>query len=117
MDRGYKGHGYTGDETVHIAGNSIEELTKAQIERAKRRSAIEPKIGHLKDDNRMRRCFLKGLGGDDRNAVLSAAVSNMKKLLNLIAGQLLFILEKSLCWRVSGSHSTRTCGNIDILAQ
>ena len=108
LDRGYKGHDYRGDATVHIAGNSTEDLTKAQINRAKRRSAVEPKIGHLKDDNRMRRCFLKGLEGDDRNAVLSAAASNMKKLLNLIVGQLLLMLTKSLWWRVSGSHSTRT---------
>ncbi|MEE9312981.1 MAG: hypothetical protein V3V10_11290, partial [Planctomycetota bacterium] len=115
LDRGYQGHGYAGDAIVHIAGGSIEELTKAQIKRAKRRSAIEPKIGHLKDDNRMRRCFLKGLEGDDRNAVLSAAASNMKKLLNLIVGQLLLMLTKSLWWRVLGHHSPQTCGDIDIL--
>ncbi len=60
---------------------------------------------------------LEGLEGDDRNAVLSAAASNMKKLLNLIVGQLLLMLTRSLWWRVLGSHGTRTSGNIDILAQ
>ncbi len=117
LDRGYKGHDYKGDARVHIAGGSIEELTKAQAKRAKRRSAIEPKIGHLKDDNRMRRCFLKGLKGDDRNAVLSAAASNMKKLLNLIVGQLLFVLEKSLWWRVLTAQASKTIRIYNICTQ
>jgi IS5 family transposase len=46
-----------------------------------RRSAIEPKIGHLKADNCMNRCFLRGLTGDAINAVLAAAGSNLRKLL------------------------------------
>jgi len=46
---------------------------------------VEPKIGHLKSDNRLGRCFLKGKTGDAINAVLAAAGSNMQKLLKLIA--------------------------------
>ena len=46
---------------------------------------MEPKIGHLKSDHRMRRCFLKGLIGDAINAVLAAAGSNLLKLLRAIA--------------------------------
>ena len=42
---------------------------------------MEPKIGHLKNDNRMKRCFLKALIGDEINAVLAAAASNLQKLL------------------------------------
>jgi len=39
----------------------------------RRRAAVEPVIGHLKDDHRMRRNHLKGRGGDRINAVLAAA--------------------------------------------
>jgi hypothetical protein len=39
----------------------------------KRRSAIEPVIGHLKSEGHLARCYLKGRAGDAANAVLSAA--------------------------------------------
>ena len=47
----------------------------------KRRSAIEPTIGHLKNERRMGRNQLKGTEGDRVNAVLSAAAMNFSKLL------------------------------------
>ena len=81
VDKGYRGHGYQGPATVHIAGSSSRGLTRTIQCRRKRRSAIEPKIGHLKSDCRMGRCFLRGLRGDAINAVLAAAGSNLRKLL------------------------------------
>jgi hypothetical protein len=60
--------------------------------RRKRRSAVEPKIGHLKSDHRMQRCFLKGLIGDAINATLAAAGSNLLKLLRALAHALIFWL-------------------------
>jgi len=47
----------------------------------KRRAAIEPGIGHLKREHRMDRCRLKGIEGDQFNAILSAAGMNFGKLL------------------------------------
>jgi transposase, IS5 family len=47
----------------------------------KRRAAIEPSIGHLKEERRMERNRLKGTEGDRLNAVLSAAGMNFAKLL------------------------------------
>ena len=38
----------------------------------RRRAAVEPVIGHLKDDHRTRRNHLKGRDGDRINAVLAA---------------------------------------------
>lgn len=84
VDKGYRGHDYTGDATVHLAGSSHRGLTRTKRKRRRRRSAIEPKIGHLKSDNRMRRCFLRGLTGDAINAVLAAAGSNLRKLLGAL---------------------------------
>jgi transposase, IS5 family len=81
VDKGYRGHGYQGPATIHIAGSGSRGLTRTIQRRRRRRSAIEPKIGHLKADNRMSRCFLRGLRGDAINAVLAAAGSNLRKLL------------------------------------
>ena len=46
----------------------------------RRRAAVEPVIGHLKDDHRMRRNYLKGRSGDRINAVLAAAGYNFSLL-------------------------------------
>ena len=92
VDKGYRGHDYQGEATVHIAGSSTKKLSRAKKKRRKRRSAVEPKIGHLKSDNRMRRCFLKGLAGDAINAILAAAGSNLQKLLRAIGSALIFWL-------------------------
>jgi IS5 family transposase len=50
----------------------------------RRRAAIEPVIGHLKDDHRMRRNYLKGRDGDRINAVLAAAGYNFSLLLRWV---------------------------------
>ena len=92
VDKGYRGHGYAGEASVHISGSSTRRLTRTQKKRRKRRSAVEPKIGHLKSDNRMGRCFLKGLVGDEINAILAAAGSNLQKLLRTIVRALTFSL-------------------------
>ena len=85
VDKGYRGHDYEGDATVHISGSSKKKLTRTQKKRRRRRSAVEPKIGHLKSDNRMGRCFLSGVVGDEINAILAACGSNLSKLLGAIA--------------------------------
>ena len=96
VDKGYRGNHYNGDATVHISGSSSRQLTRTLKKRRKRRSAVEPKIGHLKSDNRMGRCFLKGLTGDEINAVLAAAGSNRQKQLLAIAHALVFWLVRRL---------------------
>jgi IS5 family transposase len=83
VDKGYRGHGYTGGAEVHIAGQRRKNTSRAERKRRRRRSAIEPKIGHLKSDHRMGRCFLARLDGDAINAVLAAAGANLRKLLGL----------------------------------
>ena len=84
VDKGYRGHGYTGGAEVHIAGQRGKNMTRAERKRRRRRSAIEPKISHLKSDHRMGRCFLARLCGDAINAVLAAAGANLRKLLGLL---------------------------------
>ncbi|MCL2344387.1 MAG: IS5/IS1182 family transposase, partial [Desulfobulbus sp.] len=47
----------------------------------KRRQAVEPAIGHCKQDNALDRCWLKGQTGDAVHAVLCAAGYNIRWLL------------------------------------
>jgi IS5 family transposase len=85
VDKGYRGHDYQGEAKVHISGTSNRDVSRAIAQRRRRRSAIEPKIGHMKSENRLGRCYLSGLSGDRINAVLAAAGSNLLKLLRAIA--------------------------------
>ena len=81
VDRGYRGHDYVGDAMVFKQDGKLKNLTQAIKKKLKRRSAIEPTIGHVKSDNRMDRNYLKGVGGDMINAILAAAGYNMRKLI------------------------------------
>jgi transposase, IS5 family len=96
VDKGYRGHNYQGSAIIYIAGSSNRGLTRTMIQRKRRRSAVEPKIGHLKRENRLGRCFLSGLVGDAINVVLAAAGSNLRKLLAALAaapfGRLLWLV-------------------------
>ena len=47
----------------------------------KRRSAIEPVIGHMKNDGHLGRNFLKGYAGNQANAVLTAIGHNFRLIL------------------------------------
>ena len=82
VDKGYKGHGCTTDACkVYISG-AKRGITPALHKRLKRRSAIEPVIGHMKSDSRLARNFLKGANGDAVNALLCACAHNLRKILN-----------------------------------
>jgi IS5 family transposase len=47
-------------------------------------NAIEPIIGHLKQDHRLSRNFLLGTIGDKVNALLAGSGFNLRKILNCI---------------------------------
>jgi IS5 family transposase len=79
-DKGYRGHNYPDRFKVWISGQ-VRHVTKAIRREMRRRAAVEPVIGHLKDDHRMRRNHLKGREGDRINAVFAAAGYNFSLLL------------------------------------
>ena len=58
----------------------------------KRRAAIEPVIGHLKEHHRMGRNHLAHASGDAINAVLAAAGYNFRRLLAWLSSLLFRIL-------------------------
>jgi IS5 family transposase len=82
-DAGYRGHNAPKDKTfkVHVAGYR-RGLTKAIKRALRRRAAVEPVIGHLKQDHRMGRNFLAFPEGDANNAMLAAVGYNFSLLLN-----------------------------------
>lgn len=83
VDRGYKGHGVD-DTQVWIAG-AKRGITTAIKKKLKRRNAVEPVIGHMKNDGRLDRNFLKGEEGDAINALLCGAGHNLRKILRRLA--------------------------------
>ena len=98
---------------VHIVhrGKSkrISEQGRKQL---RRRQAIEPIIGHLKQDHRMDRCHLKGEQGDRLHAVLCAAGYNLKWLLRMIARKgVTFLWSIFLCLQQASvrGRSWRVC--------
>ena len=89
-DCGYRGHNYLGDTIVHIAG-AKHNLSRSLRKWIRRRSAIEPVIGHLKSDNRMDRNYLLGIVGDNINALLCGCGANIRKLIAAFFLPLLFL--------------------------
>ena len=85
-DRGYRGHNAPPDHKmkVYISGQK-RGVTDAIKRDLRRRSAVEPVIGHAKSEHRMGRNFLKGAHGDAANAVLAAAAYNFRRLLAWLA--------------------------------
>jgi hypothetical protein len=71
-------------------------VTKVIRREMRRRAAVEPVTGHLKDDHRMRRNYLKGRDGDRINAVLAAAGYNFSLLLRWFE-ELLRVLLLIIC--------------------
>lgn len=84
VDRGYRGHGLVDTVKVWMAG-ARRGITVAIKRKLKRRSAVEPVIGHMKNDGRLGRNFLKGAVGDAMNALLCGAGHNLRKILHQLA--------------------------------
>lgn len=80
VDLGYRGSKIDfADAKIHITGTRRGK-TKNTLLKMKRRSAVEPVIGHLKFKHRMGRNFLKGRLGDKLNALLAGCGKNLWKI-------------------------------------
>ena len=79
VDRGFKGAAHhPADVAVYISGR--KRLTRTLKSMLRRRSAIEPVIGHLKQEHGMERNHLLGQEGDRINALLTGCGFNLRKL-------------------------------------
>ncbi|WP_108840489.1 transposase [Xanthomonas fragariae] len=83
VDLGDRGREVDGVQVLHRG--KAKTLTRRQWRWIKRRQAVEPVIGHLKDDCRLRRCRLKGAQGDALHVLGCAAGYNLRWLLRWIA--------------------------------
>ena len=92
-DAGYRGHNAPPDHKFKVYTAGQKRGVTPQIKREfKRRAAVEPVIGHLKDEHRMGRNYLAHASGDAINAVLAAAGYNFRRLLAWLRLLLLKIL-------------------------
>lgn len=82
VDKGYRGHCLEGKQ-VYISGQK-KGITKWVYSQLKRRQAIEPHIGHMKNDGKLGRNYLKGDLGDKFNAILCGIGHNLRLIYNWI---------------------------------
>lgn len=80
VDKGYVGHKAPKPMRVFRSGQKRGVHGRIKKE-PRRRSAIEPVIGHGKEDGHLGRNYLKGRNGDQVNAVMSAVGYNMRLIL------------------------------------
>ena len=80
VDLGYRGHDVT-DVEVYKARQK-RGVTQAIRRELKRRNAIEPIIGHMKNDGLLGRNYLKGAEGDAINVILCGVGQNLRLILN-----------------------------------
>jgi IS5 family transposase len=93
MDAGYRGHNAPPDYKFKIyTSRQKRRVTPAIKREMRRRAAVEPVIGHLKEQHRMGRNYLAGRHGDANNAVLAAAGYNFRRLIRWLSDFLHLIL-------------------------
>lgn len=83
VDRGYRGKKRIGETEIIYPNRPKKNATPYEKSKARkrfrRRAAIEPIIGHLKQDFRLSRNYLKGTFGDTANVLLAATAYNLTK--------------------------------------
>ncbi len=94
VNKGHNGHGCGSLGEVHVASRIPKNATRTSRKLLKRRSVIEPTIGHMKSDHRLERNFLKGKEGDRINALMAAVGYNSAKLLRAFG----WLEKMAICW-------------------
>ena len=96
VDRGYKGKQQVGSTQILMPKPPLKKDNEYQKRKKRkhhrRRAAIEPIIGHLKQDHRAANNFLKGQTGDSINFMMAAAGFNFKKLMNKLKEKIQWLL-------------------------
>jgi IS5 family transposase len=85
VDLGFRGVDASNPDKEIIHRGKFKSLSKQRKAWLKRRTAVEPAIGHLKSDHRMDRCWLQGALGDALHSISCAAGYNLRWLLRAIA--------------------------------
>jgi transposase, IS5 family len=86
LDKGYRGHNAPPEYKFRVFISGQKRRVTPKIKRElRRRSAIEPVIGHLKSEHRMGRNYLWHREGDAANAVLAAVGYNFRRLIRWLS--------------------------------
>ncbi len=85
VDLGFRGVDADNPDREIIHRGKFKSLSAQHKGWLKRRTAVEPAIGHLKSDHRMDRCWLQGALGDALHSISCAAGYNLRWLLRAIA--------------------------------
>ena len=103
VDRGYRGHGLNRDGLeIHVS--HTRGIASPTIKRElRRRNAIEPVIGHMKQDGHLERNALKGTAGDVINVMLCAIGHNLRLLLARFR-KLLWLLLATILFPTRAAH-------------
>ncbi len=95
-DAGYRGHNAPDSHRFRVfTAGQKRRVTPAIKRQMRRRSAVEPVIGHIKAVHRMGRNYLAGEQGDANNVILAAAGYNFSLLLKWFR-QILWLLASAL---------------------
>ena len=112
VDLGYRGHSAPGD--IKVYHRNLKRGITARLKRdIKRRSAIEPMIGHMKNDGRLRRNWLKGAEGDAFHALLCGCGHNLRLILKKL--RLLCTLIWVMCYGLLACEERR-CQHAAVMA-
>jgi IS5 family transposase len=103
VDRGYRGHNYARKHRVFRSGQK-RGVTASIKKELKKRSLIEPIIGHLESDGHLGHNYLKGQLGDQQNTLLTAAGYNFRLLLKWFRRILLPINLMALLIQILQGH-------------
>jgi transposase, IS5 family len=98
-DKGYRGHNAPPDHKFRVFISGQKRGVTPIKRQLRRRSAVEPVIGHLKAEHRMGRNYLWYRRGDAANAVLAAVGYNFRRLirwLRLLLCHILLVLFATL---------------------
>ena len=92
-DAGYRGHNAPPEYQFKVYTSKQKRRVTPAIKREmRRRSAVEPVIGHLKNEHRMDRNYLAHRHGDLNNAVLAAVGYNFRRLIKWLRDILRLVL-------------------------
>ncbi len=87
VDRGFRGTSKVGETEILTPKQPKKTATPYEKRKARkrfrRRAAIEPVLGHLKQNFRLSRNYLKGTDGDMANVLLSVTAYNLTKWMKL----------------------------------
>ena len=105
VDRGCKGRKSIMGVNIKIPGSGKGKTAyqkRKERKQFQRRASIEPIIGHIKQDHRMLKNYLKGVEGNMINTLMAGAAFNMMKMLRKIRESVICALNElieKLIWK------------------